>query len=212
MMDGLRAVARVHKRTFRIAPNQHLIISDVAPEGWPAIEALMKEYGLDEFETRSGLRLNSMACVALPTCGLAMAESERYLSDLITKIEAILNTYGLKDEPITTCMTGCPNGCARPYIAEIGLTGRASGKYNLYLGGDFHGQRLNKMYLENVGESAILEALDKRLAAMSATASPASASAILPFAQVMSSRRKRNVFSTIERGLTRRDRQPILRS
>ena len=79
----------------------------------------MKEYGLDEFETRSALRLNAMACVALPTCGLAMAESERYLPDLITKIEALLDTHGLKDEPITLRMTGCPNGCARPYIAEM---------------------------------------------------------------------------------------------
>ena len=163
MMDGLRAIARVHKGMFRITPNQNLIISDIAPKDRPAIEALLEEYGLDEFENRSGLRLNSMACVALPTCGLAMAESERYLPDLITKIEVILSVHGLKDDPITIRMTGCPNGCARPYIAEIGLTGRAPGKYNLYLGGGFHGQRLNKMYLENVGESAILEALDKTL-------------------------------------------------
>jgi sulfite reductase (NADPH) hemoprotein beta-component len=163
MMDGLRAIAQVHKGMFRVTPNQNLIIADIAPEDRPEIEALMKEYGLDQFETRSGLRLNSMACVALPTCGLAMAESERYLPDLVTKIEAILVTYGLKDDPITIRMTGCPNGCARPYIAEIGLTGRAPGKYNLYLGGGFHGERLNKMYLENVGEPAILEALDKTL-------------------------------------------------
>jgi sulfite reductase (NADPH) hemoprotein beta-component len=163
MMDGLRAIARVHNGTFRLTPNQNLIISDVAPQDRPAIAALLKEYGLDEFENRSGLRLNSMACVALPTCGLAMAESERYLPGLITKIEAILNVHGLKDDPITIRMTGCPNGCARPYIAEIGLTGRAPGKYNLYLGGGFHGERLNKMYLENVGEDAILEALDKTL-------------------------------------------------
>jgi sulfite reductase (NADPH) hemoprotein beta-component len=125
--------------------------------------ALMAEHGLDEFETRSALRLNSMACVALPTCGLAMAESERYLPDLLTKIETILDAHGLKDDPITIRMTGCPNGCARPYIAEIGLTGCAPGKYNLYLGGGFHGHRLNKMYLENVGEAAILEALDQTL-------------------------------------------------
>lgn len=163
MMDGLRAIAQVHKGMFRVTPNQNLIIADIAPEDRAEIEALMKEYGLDQFETRSGLRLNSMACVALPTCGLAMAESERYLPDLVTKIEAILGAYGLKDDPITIRMTGCPNGCARPYIAEIGLTGRAPGKYNLYLGGGFHGERLNKMYLENVGEPAILEALDKTL-------------------------------------------------
>lgn len=163
MMDGLREVARIHKGHFRLTPNQNLTIADIAPQDRPAIEAVMKEYKLDEFETRSGLRLNSMACVALPTCALAMAESERYLPDLVTRVEALLDAHGLKDEPITIRMTGCPNGCARPYIAEIALTGRAPGKYNLYLGGGFHGQRLNKMYLENVGEPAILEALDKVL-------------------------------------------------
>lgn len=163
LMDGLREVARIHKGHFLLTPNQNLTIADIAPEDRPAIEAVMKEYKLDEFETRSKLRLNSMACVALPTCALAMAESERYLPDLVTKIETLLNAHGLKDEPITIRMTGCPNGCARPYIAEIALTGRAPGKYNLYLGGGFHGERLNKMYLENVGEPAILEALDKVL-------------------------------------------------
>jgi sulfite reductase (NADPH) hemoprotein beta-component len=163
MMDGLRAIAAVHQGTFRITPNQNLIIADIAAKDRPAIEALMKQYGLDEFESRSGLRLNSMACVALPTCGLAMAESERYLPDLVARIEAILATHGLTGDPITLRMTGCPNGCARPYIAEIGLTGRAPGKYNLYLGGGFHGERLNKMYLENVGEPTILAALDKVL-------------------------------------------------
>jgi sulfite reductase (NADPH) hemoprotein beta-component len=163
MMDGLRAIAREDRCTFRITPNQNLILSDIAPEDRPAIEALMKEHGLGEFEKRSGLRRNSMACVALPTCGLAMAESERYLPDLLTKVEAILDRHGLKDDPITIRMTGCPNGCARPYISEIGLTGRAPGKYNLYFGGGFHGQRLNKMYRENIGEAAILEALDETL-------------------------------------------------
>jgi sulfite reductase (NADPH) hemoprotein beta-component len=112
----------------------------------------------------SGLRLNSMACVALPTCGLAMAESERYLPALIGRIDAILAKHGLENEPITIRMTGCPNGCARPYIAEIGLTGRAPGKYNLYLGGGFHGERLNKMIRENVGESVILETLEDVIA------------------------------------------------
>lgn len=163
MMDGLRAIARTDKCTFRITPNQNLIISDIAPNDRHVIESLMRAHGLDQFESRSGLRLNSMACVALPTCGLAMAESERYLPHLLTKIETILDEHGLKDDPITIRMTGCPNGCARPYIAEIGLTGRAPGKYNLYLGGGYHGQRLNKMYLENVGETAILDALDKTL-------------------------------------------------
>jgi len=163
VMDGLREIARIHQGMFRVTPNQNLVIADIAPAERPAIEKLMEEYGLAALNRASGLRLNSMACVALPTCGLAMAESERYLPDLITKIDGILTTHGLRDEPITLRMTGCPNGCARPYIAEIGLTGRAPGKYNLYFGGGFHGQRLNKMYLENVGEGAILSALDKVL-------------------------------------------------
>jgi sulfite reductase (NADPH) hemoprotein beta-component len=163
MMDGLREIARIHQGMFRVTPNQNLVVADITPAERPAIEKLMEEYGLAALNRASGLRLNSMACVALPTCGLAMAESERYLPDLITKIDNILTTHGLRDEPITLRMTGCPNGCARPYIAEIGLTGRAPGKYNLYFGGGFHGHRLNKMYLENVGEGAILSALDKVL-------------------------------------------------
>jgi sulfite reductase (NADPH) hemoprotein beta-component len=163
MMDGLREIARIHQGMFRVTPNQNLTIADIAPTGRPAIEKLMETYGLAALNRGSGVRINSMACVALPTCGLAMAESERYLPDLITKIDAVLKTHGLLDEPITLRMTGCPNGCARPYIAEIGLTGRAPGKYNLYFGGGFHGQRLNKMYLENVGEGAILSTLDKVL-------------------------------------------------
>jgi sulfite reductase (NADPH) hemoprotein beta-component len=163
MLDGLRAIARTETCTFRITPNQNLMIADVADDDRPAIEALLTEHGIDQAQRRSALRLNSMACVALPTCGLAMAESERYLPELLTKIEALLETHDLTDDAITLRMTGCPNGCARPYIAEIGLTGRAPGKYNLYLGGGFHGERLNKMYLENVGETAILQALDKTL-------------------------------------------------
>jgi sulfite reductase (NADPH) hemoprotein beta-component len=164
IMDGLREIARIHDGSFRITPNQNLIISDIKPKNRPAIEALMKKYGLASLNEGSALRLNSMACVALPTCGLAMAESERYLPQLIGKIETILAEHGLSQEPITMRMTGCPNGCSRPYIAEIALTGRAPGKYNLYLGGGFHGQRLNKMVLENVAEPAILEMLGKVIA------------------------------------------------
>lgn len=163
LLDGLRALAEIHKGSFRLTPNQNLIVADIAPSERPTIERLLTEHGLDPHAKHSALRLNSLACVALPTCGLAMAEAERYLPELVTKIETIVARHGLEQEPITIRMTGCPNGCARPYISEIGLTGRAPGKYNLYLGGGFHGERLNKMYLENVGESAILDALDKVL-------------------------------------------------
>ncbi len=159
LLDGLRAIAEVHEGSFRLTPNQNVIIADVPAKGKAKIAALLKEYGLDERNNQSALRLNSMACVALPTCGLAMAESERYLPSLVTKVEKILAANGLEKEPITIRMTGCPNGCARPYVAEIAMTGRAPGKYNLYFGGGFFGQRLNKMYLENVGEEAILSAI-----------------------------------------------------
>jgi sulfite reductase (NADPH) hemoprotein beta-component len=162
-MDGLRAIAEIHGGTFRLTPNQNLTIADVAPDARPAIDALLERYGLWAPSRTSALRLNSIACVALPTCGLAMAESERYLPSLVSEIETLLDRHGLRDVPITIRMSGCPNGCSRPYIAEIGLTGRAPGKYNLYLGGGFHGERLNRMHLENVGEPAILAALDKTL-------------------------------------------------
>ncbi len=160
LMDALLAIAKVHGGTFRLTPNQNLAIADVTREQRPVIQALLEEFGLTNQAGASALRRNSMACVALPTCGLAMAESERYLPGLISKIETILARHDLIDEPITLRMTGCPNGCARPYNSEIGLTGRAVGKYNLYIGGGFHGQRLNKLYRENIGEAAILETLD----------------------------------------------------
>jgi sulfite reductase (NADPH) hemoprotein beta-component len=160
LMDALLTIAKIHDGTFRLTPNQNLAIADVSREQRPVIQSLLDEFGLDGQAQTSALRRNSMACVALPTCGLAMAESERYLPGLISKIEVLLARHNLMDEPMTLRMTGCPNGCARPYIAEIGLTGRAPGKYNLYIGGGFHGQRLNKLYRENIGEAAILKELD----------------------------------------------------
>ena len=159
IMDGLRAIARIHKGVFRLTPNQSLVIADVEAEARSEIDALLAGHGLGDSNRTSGLRLNSIACVALPTCGLAMAEAERYLPDLITRIEAILEANGLLDEPITIRMSGCPNGCSRPYVAEIALTGRAPGKYNLYVGGGFHGERLNTLIRENIGEAAILDTL-----------------------------------------------------
>jgi sulfite reductase (NADPH) hemoprotein beta-component len=174
LMDGLKAIAETEKCVFRLTPNQSVILSDIAPVDRPAIEALLAEHAITNTpqKGRSALRLNSMACVAMPTCALAMAESERYLPDLITRIEGLLEKNGLTEEPITIRMTGCPNGCARPYIAEIALTGRAPGKYNLYLGGGFHGQRLNKMVRENVGEDVIMEVLDDTLARYAAERQP----------------------------------------
>ncbi|API58769.1 sulfite reductase subunit beta [Tardibacter chloracetimidivorans] len=163
LLDALRDIARVHRGTFRLTANQNLIVAGVQAEDRAAIDAILAEH-FPEIDNFSILRRNAIACVALPTCGLAMAESERYLPSLLDKIETILAENGLSDEPITIRMSGCPNGCSRPYIAEIGLTGRAPGKYNLYLGGGFHGERLNRMVRENVGEATILEVLAELLA------------------------------------------------
>ncbi|HEY0674933.1 MAG TPA: hypothetical protein VGD25_01870, partial [Immundisolibacter sp.] len=154
---GLSEIARVHEGLFALTNNQNVTVAGVAAPQRPAREARIREYGLER--EVSVLRRNAMACVALPTCALAMAESERYLPDLITRLDAVIDACGLADTPITLRMTGCPNGCARPYIAEIGLVGKAPGKYNLYLGAGFHGQRLGKLYRENIGEAAIVEAL-----------------------------------------------------
>jgi len=159
LKSGLRAIAEAHQGTMRVTPNQNLIIADIPPAEKDRIAALLDEYGITASIEKSVLRRNAMACVAFPTCGLAMAESERYMPTLITKLEAILAENGLSDVPIVTRMSGCNNGCSRPYVAEIGFSGRAPGKYNLYLGGGHHGQRLARMYLENVAEPEILEAL-----------------------------------------------------
>ncbi|MDF7805814.1 assimilatory sulfite reductase (NADPH) hemoprotein subunit [Pontiellaceae bacterium B12219] len=159
MMTGLLKIADVHKGNFRITATQNLIVAQVAKSKKAKIEKLAVEHGLYRKEA-SVLRRNSMACVALPTCGLAMAEAERYLPDLITKLEAIVEKNGLADQPIVIRMTGCPNGCARPFLAEIAFVGKAPGKYNLYLGGDGKGTRLVKLFKENIGEEEILETLE----------------------------------------------------
>lgn len=158
-MDGLRAIAAIHRGHFRITPNQNVMIANIEDAARPGIAALLEQYGLADKSGPSALRRNAMACVAFPTCGLAMAESERYLPGLIDKLEILLAEHGLTEIPITLRMSGCPNGCSRPYIAEIALTGRALGKYNLYLGGGFHGERLGVLQLENVGETQILATL-----------------------------------------------------
>jgi len=122
------------------------------------IKGLLSQYKLDNLEF-SGLRLSSSACVAFPTCGLAMAESERYLPLLIDKVEKICEENGLRNDSIVMRMTGCPNGCARPYIAELAFVGKAPGQYAMLLGGGYHGQRLNKIYRESVREPEILAIL-----------------------------------------------------
>ncbi|HEY0569954.1 MAG TPA: sulfite reductase, partial [Enterovirga sp.] len=120
----------------------------------------------------TAIRRNAMACVALPTCGLALAESERYLPELVTKLEGLMVSHGLGQDEIVVRMTGCPNGCARPYIAEIGFVGKGPGRYNMYLGGSFAGERLGKLYGDNLDEAGILAALDPLFAAYAAERAP----------------------------------------
>lgn len=159
LKSGLREIAKVHTGDFRLTPNQNLLIGNVTSEKKPEIEQIIQAYGLADGASYSALRRNSMACVSLPTCGLAMAEAERYLPTLLDEIELILDEAGLRDEEIVIRMTGCPNGCARPALAEISFIGKAVGKYNMYLGGGFSGNRLNKLYRENIGEAEILNEL-----------------------------------------------------
>ncbi|KZO01502.1 assimilatory sulfite reductase (NADPH) hemoprotein subunit [Pseudobacillus badius] len=159
LMTGLREIAKVHTGDFRLTPNQNLVIANVTGEQKEQIVELIQKYGLTDGKHYSALRRNSMACVSLPTCGLAMAEAERYLPNLLEKIEEITEESGLHEEEITIRMTGCPNGCARPALAEIAFIGKAPGKYNMYLGASCSGNRLSKLYKENIGEKEILEAL-----------------------------------------------------
>ncbi|TYP76395.1 assimilatory sulfite reductase (NADPH) hemoprotein subunit [Paenibacillus methanolicus] len=159
LMTGLREIAKVHTGDIRLTANQNLIIANVSSQKKAEISALIERYGLSDGKRYSGLRRSSMACVSLPTCGLAMAEAERYLPVLIDKIDGMLDENGLREEEITIRMTGCPNGCARHSLGEIGFIGKAPGKYNMYLGAAHDGSRLSKMYRENIGEDEILREL-----------------------------------------------------
>ena len=163
LKSALIEIAATGKLNFRFTANQNVILADIKDEDKNQIEKILKKYRIEEYtDSISSLRKNSMACVALSTCPLAFAEAQRYLPSLISKIEPLLaKKRASGEEDIILRMTGCPNGCARSYIAEIGFIGTALGKYNLQLGGDHAGMRLNKVYRESLDESAILTELDQ---------------------------------------------------
>jgi len=163
-LSGMRELAGIHTGDIRLTCNQNLIIANVEADDRAAIDALVARHGMDGYKTGSALRRHAVACVALPTCGLAMAESERYLPKLLPKLETLLDLHGLIDAPILLRLSGCPNGCSRPYLGEIALVGRAPGRYDLRLAADFCGQRLNQLYRDNVDEPALLAALDELFA------------------------------------------------
>ena len=161
LKSALLAIAKTGLSNFRFTCTQNLILSDIQADDKQTVHAILEKFGIiAHTELSSLIRKNSMACTSLPTCPLALAEAQRYLPDLLTKIEPILEKYSLSKEAIVIRMTGCPNGCARPYLAEIGFVGTAPGKYNLHLGGDRQGERLNKIYLESIDEATILKTLD----------------------------------------------------
>jgi sulfite reductase (NADPH) hemoprotein beta-component len=162
LRTAMRQVASVHKGELICTANQNVIIANVTAVGKRKIDAILAAHGVG-LATTSGLRRNSLACVALPTCPLALAESERLLPALITDLEVVLDRAGLRDDAIVVRMTGCPNGCARPYLAEIGLVGRGPGLYNLYLGAAFDGSRLNKLVAQDVDRSRIVATLEPLL-------------------------------------------------
>jgi sulfite reductase (NADPH) hemoprotein beta-component len=173
MKTALLEIAKTGKANFRFTGNQNLILADIADDNKAEIEAILQQFGLDTHtQNASALRKNAIACVSFNTCPLALAEAQRYLPTLISRIEPLLEKHGLREEEITLRMTGCPNGCGRSPAAEIGFIGTAYGQYNLYIGGDRVGERLNRKYRDQLEEPAILEELDKLFAAYAAGREP----------------------------------------
>ena len=150
LKSALRKVVDTYDTQVRLTPSQNVILVNILPEQVEGINQILKEHGVSTTHEKSPIRSATMACPALPTCGLALAESERYLPGLIDRVEGLLQSRGMDREEIIVRMTGCPNGCARPYMAELGFVGRAPRKYNVYVGGNESGTRLNRVYLESV--------------------------------------------------------------
>lgn len=167
LKTGMREIAKIHQGDFRLTANQNLIIAGVPTEQKAQIEQLAREHGLIE-DSVSEQRKSSMACVALPTCPLAMAESERVLPDYVTELEGYLAKHNISDDNIIFRVTGCPNGCGRAMLAEVGLVGKAPGRYNLHLGGNREGTRIPRMYKENITDRQIMAELDELIGRWSA--------------------------------------------
>jgi sulfite reductase (NADPH) hemoprotein beta-component len=168
LKTALLEVAKTGKANFRFTGNQNVILADITEADKPEIEKILIEFGLQVHTNKAGeLRKNSMACVAFNTCPLALAEAQRYLPTLISRIEPLLEKHGLKNEEIILRMTGCPNGCGRSSASEIGFIGTTYGQYNLHIGGDRLGERLNTKYKESLNEEQILQTLDELFAVYS---------------------------------------------
>jgi sulfite reductase (NADPH) hemoprotein beta-component len=158
LKTGLRRVIERFQSEVRLTASQNILLVNIRPEHRGDIQQLLNEHGVSVHNPFSRTRMASMACPALPTCGLALSESERVLPEILTQVEALQAELGLKDEELIVRMTGCPNGCARPYVAEIALVGKSPNKYQLYLGGNEASTRLNRLYKDTVkGEDLIAE-------------------------------------------------------
>ena len=164
-LTGLREIARIHTGDFRLTANQNLTIARIEADRKPEIEQLLVAHGIPDPSSGSAMRQRAISCVAFPTCGLAMAESERWLPGLLDRLEPLLKEAGLLQVPINLRVTGCPNGCGRPFLGEIGLVGKSPGRYNLYLGAALNGDRLNQLYRESLTEDAIVAELRNLLLA-----------------------------------------------
>lgn len=164
LKSALYDVAKTGKANFIFTCNQNVILGDIKPDDKQEVDEILRKYKVtDHTEAASVLRKNAIACVALNTCPLALAEGQRYLPTLLSKIEPLLQAHGLEDEEIIVRMTGCPNGCARPFAAELGFVGTALGRYNMHIGGDHVGMRLNRMYKESLDEQNILNEVNTLL-------------------------------------------------
>lgn len=173
LKSALREISAFHTGEFRLTGNQNLILANIEAAHRARIQSILEESGAaPKAEQLTALRRDALACVALNTCSQAFAEAERYLPHLLDKLDAVIRAHGLAEAGILLRMTGCPNGCARPYLGEIGLVGRAPGRYNLYLGANHAGERLNKLYREMLDEDGILRELTPLLAAYAADRHP----------------------------------------
>jgi sulfite reductase (NADPH) hemoprotein beta-component len=159
LKTALRQIVEQCQTEVRLTPSQNLILANVKPAQRELITRLLADHGVPVEAQTTPLRRASMACPALPTCGLALAEAERLLPDILTRLEGLLSELGLPDGGIIVRITGCPNGCARPYMAEIGLVGKAPNKYQIYLGGNGASTRLNRLFKDNVKNEDIVNEL-----------------------------------------------------
>ena len=173
LKTALREIAAFHTGEFRLTGNQNLVIANIDPKHRARVQQTLEARGAwAQTQQQTALRLSSLACVALNTCSLAFAEAERYLPHLLDRLDQVIQANGLTDDGILIRMTGCPNGCARPYLGEIGLVGRALGRYNLYLGADHAGERLNKLHKEMLDEEGIVQELTPLLEGYAARRAP----------------------------------------